>query len=219
MIGWLLDFLYPPTCPHCGRPVKEQGAWCPSCLDKVLDIRFLQADQLEGLDGLWILGRYQGGLRSLIHDVKFNGKSSQAACIGPLLSAFDPAHCLRHINLVLPIPISQAKRQVRGYNQVDLFFKEWVQNRADYYNWQWFDILIKETSQGDMWHMSQLERKRHVDKLFSIKKEYLPALEGKELLLVDDIYTTGATLVAAAHLLRQAGAKTVYGLTLASGTR
>ena len=155
-MGWLLDFLYPPTCPHCGRPVKEQGTWCPSCLDKVLDIRFLQADQLEGLDGLWILGRYQGGLRSLIHDVKFNDKSSQAACVKPLLSTFDQTHCLRHINLVLPIPISLAKRQVRGYNQVDLFFKEWVQDRADYYNWQWLDALTKETSQGDMWHMSQL---------------------------------------------------------------
>ena len=183
-MGWLLDFLYPPTCPHCGRPVKEQGTWCPSCLDKVLDIRFLQADQLEGLDGLWILGRYQGGLRSLIHDVKFNDKSSQAACVKPFLSTFDQAHCLPPINLVLPIPISQAKRQVRGYNQVDLFFKEWVQDRADYYNWQWLDALIKETSQGDMWHMSQLERKRHVDKLFNIKKEYLLALEGKELLLI-----------------------------------
>ena len=217
-MGWLLDFLYPPTCPHCGRPVKEQGTWCPSCLDKVLDIRFLQADQLEGLDGLWILGRYQGGLRSLIHDVKFNDKSSQAACVKPFLSTFDQAHCLPPINLVLPIPISQAKRQVRGYNQVDLFFKEWVQDRADYYNWQWLDALIKETSQGDMWHMSQLGRKRHVDKLFNIKKEYLPALEGKELLLVDDIYTTGATIEAVAKVLQKHNALRVDALTLASGS-
>lgn len=217
MIGsWLLDFLYPPTCPHCGQPVKGQGLWCPACLEQLLKIRLVPVHQLTHLDSLYILGDYQGGVRTLIHDLKFNGKEGRALWGRAFLEALDNRHVLKHIDGVVPIPISEEKRKIRGYNQVDLLFKEWVKGKQSHRFWQWLDVLEKESRKGDMWHMTQVERKAHTRHLFTLKPNQKSLIEGKHLLLVDDIYTTGATLEAAASLLKDAGATCVEGLVLAS---
>lgn len=216
MGSWLLDFFYPPTCPHCGGPVKGQGLWCPACLDQVLRIRSLPVDQLHYLDRMYVLGDYQGGVKTLLHDIKFNGKEGRAAWGQAFLTALDDQHLLKHIDGVVPIPINEEKKRIRGYNQVDLLFKDWVNHKESHRFWQWLDILEKGSSPGDMWHMSRLERKAHTSHLFSIKAGQEKLVAGKHLLLVDDIYTTGATLEAAASLLKEASATCVEGLALAS---
>ena len=67
----LFDFLFPPVCPHCGAHVLQQGAWCDSCIDEVLHVRQVPSKLLSSLDSVWILADYQGGIKSMIYDVKF----------------------------------------------------------------------------------------------------------------------------------------------------
>ncbi|MCF0155701.1 MAG: ComF family protein [Veillonella sp.] len=213
---WLLDFLYPPTCPHCGAEVKRTGDWCPSCLASVLHIHQVAPSELHHLDRVSVLASYTGGIKTMIHDVKFNGKEERARWAAPLLSALDAAnHFTYEPHLVIPIPINEAKRKSRGYNQVDLFFKDWVESKRQAGHWHWYDILHKGETHDDMWHLSQVQRREQVDHLFSIPQSN--RLAGRRILLVDDIYTTGATLEAAAQVIRAYGPKSVEALVLASG--
>ena len=74
----LFDFLFPPVCPHCGTHVQQQGDWCDSCIEAVLNIRQVPSKLLSSLDSVWILADYIGGIKSMIYDVKFNEKKEQS---------------------------------------------------------------------------------------------------------------------------------------------
>ena len=143
---------------------------------------------------------------------------------------------------VIPIPSSAEKRKVRGYNQVDLFFYDWVlsfsnSNRIDdrknddivngftnydaveevYY--KWFDCLYKMDTHKEMWALSGSERHRTIDTAFMWNEACDSSLlYDKRILLVDDIFTTGATLEAAARILRAYHPQYIEALTLASGS-
>ena len=68
----LFDFLFPPVCPHCGAHVKQQGDWCDSCIEVVLNIRQVPSKLLSSLDSVFILSDYIGVSKSMIDYVKVN---------------------------------------------------------------------------------------------------------------------------------------------------
>ena len=143
---------------------------------------------------------------------------------------------------VIPIPSSAEKKKVRGYNQVNLFFYDWVlsfsnSNRIDdrknddivngftnydaveEVNYKWFDCLYKMDTHKEMWALSGSERHRTIDTAFMWNEACDSSLlYDKRILLVDDIFTTGATLESAARILRAYHPNYIEALTLASGS-
>ena len=238
----LFDFLFPPVCPHCGAHVLQQGAWCDSCIDEVLHVRQVPSKLLSSLDSVWILADYQGGIKSMIYDVKFNEKKEQSKGAAPFLASYNLRMHEYRPHYVIPIPSSTEKKKVRGYNQVDLFFYDWVlsfsnSNRIDnrknddivneftnydaveevYY--KWFDCLYKMDTHKEMWALSGSERHRTIDTAFMWNEACDSSLlYDKRILLVDDIFTTGATLESAARILRLYHPNYIEALTLASGS-
>ena len=238
----LFDFLFPPVCPHCGAHVLQQGAWCDSCIDEVLHVRQVPSKLLSSLDSVWILADYQGGIKSMIYDVKFNEKKEQSKGAAPFLASYNLRMHEYRPHYVIPIPSSTEKKKVRGYNQVDLFFYDWVlsfsnSNRNDgrknddiengftnydteedvYY--KWFDCLYKMDTHKEMWALSGSERHRTIDTAFMWNESCDSSLlYDKRILLVDDIFTTGATLESAARILRAYHPNYIEALTLASGS-
>ena len=238
----LFDFLFPPVCPHCGAHVLQQGAWCDSCIDEVLHVRQVPSKLLSSLDSVWILADYQGGIKSMIYDVKFNEKKEQSKGAAPFLASYNLRMHEYRPHYVIPIPSSTEKKKVRGYNQVDLFFYDWVlsfsnSNRNDgrknddiengftnyeteedvYYTW--FDCLYKMDTHKEMWALSGSERHRTIDTAFMWNEACDSSLlYDKRILLVDDIFTTGATLESAARILRAYHPNYIEALTLASGS-
>ena len=238
----LFDFLFPPVCPHCGAHVLQQGAWCDSCIDEVLHVRQVPSKLLSSLDSVWILADYQGGIKSMIYDVKFNEKKEQSKGATPFLASYNLRMHEYRPHYVIPIPSSAEKKKVRGYNQVDLFFYDWVlsfsnSNRIDnrknddivneftnydaveevYY--KWFDCLYKMDTHKEMWALSGSERHRTIDTAFMWNEACDSSLlYDKRILLVDDIFTTGATLESAARILRLYHPNYIEALTLASGS-
>lgn len=238
----LFDFLFPPVCPHCGTHVQQQGDWCDTCIEEVLHVRQVPSKLLSSLDSAWILADYRGGIKSMIYDVKFNEKKEQSKGAAPFLASYNLRMHDYRPHYVIPIPSSAEKKKVRGYNQVDLFFYDWVfsfsnSNRIDgrsndgsvngvmEYNtekevcYKWFDCLYKMDTHKEMWRLSGSERHSTIDKAFMWKETCDSSLlYDKRILLVDDIFTTGATLESAARILRAYHPQYIEALTLASGS-
>ena len=238
----LFDFLFPPVCPHCGAHVLQQGAWCDSCIDEVLHVRQVPSKLLSSLDSVWILADYQGGIKSMIYDVKFNEKKEQSKGAAPFLASYNLRMHEYRPHYVIPIPSSAEKKKVRGYNQVDLFFYDWVlsfsnsnsingrkndvfvkgftdNNTEEKIYYKWFDCLYKMDTHNEMWALSGSERHRTIDTAFMWNEACESSLlYDKRILLVDDIFTTGATLESAARILRAYHPNYIEALTLASGS-
>lgn len=238
----LFDFLFPPVCPHCGTHVQQQGDWCDACIEEVLHVRQVPSKLLSSLNSAWILADYRGGIKSMIYDVKFNEKKEQSKGAAPFLASYNLRMHDYRPHYVIPIPSSAEKKKVRGYNQVDLFFYDWVfsfsnSNRIDgrisddsvnggiEYNtekevcYKWFDCLYKMDTHKEMWSLSSSERHSTIDKAFMWKETCDSSLlYDKRILLVDDIFTTGATLESAARILRAYHPQYIEALTLASGS-
>lgn len=250
----LLDFLFPPQCPHCGAHVVTQGNWCEACIDDVLHIRQVPTKFLKSIDAAWILADYRGGIKSIIYDVKFNEKKEQSKGAAPFLASYNLYVHEYKPHYIIPIPSNEEKKKVRGYNQVDLFFKSWASeletdqnkiilnhkedaepyfkasNQDDRYKidstnstnsnyYAWLDCLYKMDTHKDMWSLSGTERQETIARAFMWNCKYDESLiKGKRILLVDDIYTTGATLEAAGKILREKNPEKIEALTLASGS-
>mgnify|MGYP000936918950 CR=1 FL=1 len=214
----LWDLLCPPTCIHCGKDVYTQGEWCDTCLKVVMHERCIMGPKYSSLECIYILADYVGGIKTMLHDIKFNGKKERALGAAPFLQRFTVT-CL-DMNymptIVVPIPISDSKRKQRGYNQVDMLFKNWVNQQ----NWKWVDLLVKLDGSKPMWTLTKEERRKNMKGHFLVRSDMVSAYADKNIsiLLVDDIYTTGATLLEAADTIHAVLPRAkIKALTLASG--
>lgn len=211
MLSFLLNLFYPPKCPGCGRLVSVHGQWCDACLLRVWHPRLLNCPaSLRYLDGCYALTDYHGSARRILHDLKYRGKESRAASCQYFLARFPWQERLQAVDFVVPVPLSPEKKEKRGYNQVDLIFQPWAEK-----HWSWQDILQRRRLTQSQWRLKREERQHNVQHAFSVR----PGVDvaGKHILLVDDIFTTGATLDACAQALKQKKAASVTGLVIASG--
>lgn len=214
----LWDVLCPPTCIHCGKDVYTQGEWCDDCLQAVMHEHCIMGPKFSSLECIYILADYTGGIKTMLHDIKFNGKKERALGAAPFLQHF-AVTCsdMKYVpTIVVPIPISESKRKQRGYNQVDMLFKDWVGQQ----NWKWVDLLVKLDGSKPMWTLTKEERRKNMKGHFLVRSAMADSYVDKEIsiLLVDDIYTTGATLLEAAETIHAILPRAnIKALTLASG--
>lgn len=225
------DFIFPPTCPGCGSERHYSGEWCPDCLEAVFDVRRMPDVDERLFTEIWALGHYDGGLKVLLRDIKFNGKKERSCWAAPFLASFRCAALRWQPDYVIPIPVSDKKRKIRGYNQVDLLFKEWAQalqvawqeqvgtSTPAQPKFQWLDALGKQEDTKAMFGLTRTERAKNMQGAFFPLAKVVQSgcMKGKTVLVVDDIFTTGATLVSAATVLKEMGVHVLYGLTLAGG--
>ena len=225
MLDTLWSYLFPPVCPHCGTPVAAEGVWCESCYQELLHIHSIDMPWGSPVDRVWVLAHYDGGIKSILHDIKFNHQKKQSKWAASFLQSFSLqlAACSIEPDIVVPVPSSDKKIEERGYNQVDILFKEWVRElwiRKGRHYWQWCDCLTKIDTGKSMWELTKNERSTNVLHTFRLLKDYSDCskMQEKNILIVDDIYTTGATIEAVATILKEGGAHNIQALTLASGS-
>ena len=168
----------------------------------------------------------------MIYDVKFNEKKEQSKGAAPFLVSYNfymkynesnivNSNCKIMYDYIVPVPSSEKKKAKRGYNQVDLFFFEWAHSlwEIDRKNFKWLDCIYKFDTSRDMWGLTNKERHQNIDDAFVICADYKDIdFTNKNILIVDDIYTTGATIEAVAKVLQKHKALRVDALTLASGS-
>ena len=165
----------------------------------------------------WAFGVYRGGLQSIIKALKYRGRRSTLTYIDTLLRAGLADKQLRHIlsgvDMAVAVPLYPAKEKQRGFNQAELIFKNFLQAADIPLTRQ----LVRLRATVSMYQLSEQERRQNLKNAFAVTAA--KAVTGKNILLVDDILTTGATLHECAKVLKAAGAGTIYALVLASDHR
>ena len=216
----MLDLLYPPTCLGCGaRTPGTDLPICPRCLRHLERVdpavltaqvrRLPAAPVLDAADALWQFDK-AGTLQRVQHGLKYGNRPRYGLALGRLMaSAYRDAHPAAPGALV-PIPLHRVRLYERGYNQ-----SAWLARgvadvvEAPVYT----DALVRTRNTRSQTHLSREGRWHNVRTAFAAPKP--EAVRGQTVVLVDDVITTGATALAAADVLKQAGAAAVHLLALA----
>ena len=201
--GWLcsecrnaIELLRPPLCPHCGILTAE-GKLCPRCQRASLQI-----------DGVRSVAFFEGPMREAIHCFKYSNLQDLATPLGEMMvSYWQDVHL--PADVIVPVPLHARRLRERGYNQAALLARE-LGKGVGLPVLESALIRVRDTSpQVDL---SAEERRENVHGAFHCRDD---RLVGESVLLVDDVYTTGATLEACSLALKQRGVRTAWALTLA----
>lgn len=217
MVEWLWNLLFPPKCPGCNGYVEHQGQWCNECLTRVCRPHLLPLDREMGElfpDGIWALGLYEGELRNMLRQLKYQRKQVMVPSLHNLVAEGIGRIPALWENLVaVPVPLHKEKLAQRGFNQSKLIFQKPL---ADY-GIATEDWLIRTKATKPQYGLSGVQRRKNLHQVFELAEK--KSLQGKRILLVDDIMTTGATLLECGRVLKKAGAVDITGLVVASGRK
>ena len=213
--GCMEDFspVTSPVCPQCGHMFQSREGndhLCGNCLEKH---RFFTSARAGGI--------YESTLRQAIHHFKYKGKTGLAKPLGRFLfNRFKGAYPDNPVDLVMPVPLHVKKLKQRGFNQAFLLVREWealftavcrgpapftIDSRS----------LTRCRHTASQTRLNKRQRRANIKRAFSLKNP--SAVRNKSVLLVDDVYTTGATVDECAKVLLDGGAARVHVLTLARG--
>jgi ComF family protein len=155
---------------------------------------------------VWSLGVYEAELKSMIWSVKYKRSRSTARLLARYL--VDQVPYLPNDTLVVPIPTATSRVRMRGFDQAVILAKTFAARRKLQYS-----AFLWRTSQAQQIGKRRLERMKQMENSLTLASK--SAIEGKSILLIDDVLTTGATLETAAALLRGNGAKHVDAAVIA----
>lgn len=202
----LLDLVFPPRCEHCGR---VDVGWCLTCSDELEKTPLnLHEKSVSNIDRTIASGEHDGILRDAIHALKYNQQRNLALQLGHRLN--NTLETLQlHIDGLIAVPSHTNRLAKRGYNQSIELCSVVSHLSGIFFNPQALTRVRDTRSQVGL---TQAERLVNVEDAFRPTTPFT----GQSLLLIDDVCTTGATLGACARSLKEAGATTVYALTLAA---
>lgn len=203
MVEWLWNLLFPPKCPGCNDYVEHQGQWCNECLARVCRPHLLPLDREMTelfLGGIWALGLYEGELRNMLRQLKYQQKQVMVPGLHNLVAEGIGRIPALWENLVaVPVPLHKEKQAQRGFNQSKLIFQKPL---ADY-GIATEDWLIRTKATKPQYSLSGVQRRKNLHHVFELAGE--KSLLGRRILLVDDIMTTGATLLECGRVLKKQG--------------
>jgi ComF family protein len=192
-----LPRIFPPLCPRCGRPQTSE-ILCPAC-----------ASWQASIDCIRSPLKFDGLVRTAIHQFKYKNLRSLDEPLALLLKDYF-YHYPLPVEVVVPVPLHPQRMRERGYNQSELLARKFAAlfhfplNATALRRTGYIKPQVKTESLG--------ERRQNVQGCFSCKSA---ELAGKQVLLIDDVATSGATLDACALALKSGGANQVYALTAA----
>ncbi len=220
----LLSLFFPRECLVCGSILSDQDKEiCHICLNKLpyTTYRLNQSNDvfhhiipfvdIEAATALFFFTK-QGMIQELMHQLKYQGHQELGKLFGNILGdkmiADNPGLA---IDYVVPIPLHPKKLKKRGYNQLSLFGK----TLAEVINAEFEEnVLYKKIANETQTKKNALQRKENVKGVFGLRNP--DKFIDKHLLLIDDVITTGATLVEAALTLKRIGGVKISIATIAT---
>lgn len=224
-LGAVAEVLLPPACAACDEVLPAAGAFCEACAHEVLPLPEVHCRRCaepgrfpEGCcercragvpwDVAFAPFEHEGALARAIHRFKYEDRADLSRPLGELLAATAAAPLQAMPGVLVPLPLHEARFRERRYDQAALLAVTVAARLGRPCEPGWL-TRVKDTRRQV--GLSELERELNVRDAFVAA----PAVAGREVLLVDDVLTTGASAREAARVLRGAGATRVSVLTLA----
>ena len=228
------DLVFPPVCMACRRAVGTDGALCPSCWGRMrfierpfcerLGVPFAQELGAEGLLSPEAMAQppvysraravvcYEDGpARGLVHRLKYHDRLEVAPAMGAWMARAG-GELLAQADLLVPAPLHPTRLFRRRFNQAAELARAVSRQSGVPMEAQ---ALIRRKRTSPQVGLSKSQRALNLQGAFVAPEAMRPRLEGKRIVLIDDVITSGATLNAAARALRRAGAADVDALAFA----
>lgn len=228
-VRFLIDFLFPASCPLCGAPVSVNGELCADCW---LTFNWIGNPKCEkcgypfpadldlgphpkcpncaaGLCELDLIRSacvYDGVSRAAMLSFKHSGKIKYSSFMSrAMIWALRDAGIKPDV--IMPVPLAYKRLFHRGYNQATLLARP----VAKAMNVKMDLDSVRRIYKPDMGHKNAKQRAENIRGVFKVVKP--DKICGRKILLIDDVMTTGATFMELGRMLKRAGASEVYGLT------
>ena len=207
-------------CDKCQVGLWEEEQICPVCArPSRYGLRHATCSKLYALDGLTCFWAYEGIAKKIIQKAKYRFYYD---LLGELLvdsSSFisrpEFSYFLKFLEtkpVVVPVPLHPSREKWRGFNQAELIAKSLAARHKLSFN---SHLLQRVKDTGHQVGRTRQERLKSVEGVFSLNSKLYSLCSPVAVLLVDDVWTTGATLSECCKILKKAGAKQVWGLVLA----
>lgn len=230
--GRLADLLYPPICAGCGIRNGNHRALCPSCWSSM---RFIERPYCEVLglpfshdpgqgmlsaqaiadppvfDRLRSVALYEGVARQLVQSLKYRDRTELAAMMALWMVRAGGEH-LRGCDAILPVPLHPSRFLARRFNQSAELSRQMAALAGRPHL---SGALVRRKRTARQVGLSARARQENVRAAFRVAEGREDEIFGKRLVLVDDVFTTGATVSSAVRALKRAGAAEVTVLTFA----
>ena len=191
------------SCTVCNAET-ESGVFCPVCRHNELLLEAMPG--LLNLDGAVMGYKYDGALKEMLHKLKFEGESKFLQPLAEEAAFLVQAYGESGFDMVVSVPTDAVRRRQRGFDIPESIFAQALAVKGAWKP----QVLARIRATAPQYGLTPDKRRSNVRGCFKVQGD----VRSKKILLVDDILTTGATLDEAAKILKQAGAKSVYALTL-----
>lgn len=217
-----IDFFIPRFCPACKKKLSEsEKCICDKCFSTIkragndrlkseFERKFTSTKIISGFTSLFIFEKDKA-LQSFIHSIKYNKRFLNAKFLGSLIGKeLEEQINNWNIDLIVPVPLHHLKKAERGYNQSEYIVKGLsrklkIQNSAK---------ALKRARYTETQTAFNLEeRERNISNAFKVRSKQ--KIIGKNILIVDDVITTGSTIKECGKALLKGGAKSVYACSVA----
>lgn len=197
----LLKKLEPPLCKKCSKPIDYNSSTylCQECIGEERHFEMSKSPYA-----------YEGLIKKSIYSYKYYNKPYFYKLFGRLLIDYMISTNYTDFDFITSVPLHSSKLRKRGYNQSELLAKHISKKLFIPY----IDALKRTKKTMKQSEQSKIERKKNLKNAFATKKAADKVIHSS-VLLVDDIYTTGATVDECAKVLMNHGASSVYVLTIA----
>ncbi len=191
-----LPYVGDKICVNCGMPLEDEGEYCLRCQNNESAFKLCRAPFV-----------YDGLARQMIYALKFSAKKYIVGTLGAFMA---DTFLERGMNaeIAVFVPMAQEEIKKRGFNQSELLARD----VADRLNLPLLPALIKKKSTSEQKELTARERAANLEGVFEC---VFPQVKKRSVLLIDDVFTTGATSNECAKTLLKAGAREVSVLTAA----
>lgn len=191
-----------PVCKRCGKPMQdERREYCTDCMNKTHQYRQGKAVFV-----------YQGNIRQSMYRFKYSNKREYAVFYAKTAARLHGDWVRRNkIEVLIPVPMYRGKQRQRGYNQAEVFARELGKELGIMVDTGCVKRVRNTIPQKEL---NDKERRHNLKNAFQLKANIV---EYNQILLIDDIYTTGSTVDAVAEVLLSGGAKNVYYICISIG--
>ena len=210
MLKLVLDFFFPPCCGVCG---KSNDDWlCSECSNKLNVYKKSRILNIVGKEYSSIIFLfYYVDIRKLLLKYKFYEKGYlNNTFVTIILREKKICGLLKKYDLIIPVPMTKLGKAKRGYNQTELIAKKIAKNLNIGYG---KNILLKTRNNKTQSTLNESDRFENVKNVFDIKNNDF--IKNKNVILFDDIVTTGATIDACSKVLKKNGVNDILILSLA----